>query len=117
MQLSKFLKQKIKPLKGEVFIKICKHCGKKMSCSRNQEYCSDCTTQEKRLKFDEVKNYKKMWIEIPKNISSPYFERNCDTCGRPYKTPLYTDTTHVQRHCPEHRNEYKRKLYLSTKCI
>jgi len=117
MSLAQFLK-----VKTNIYSKICKHCGKQLY-NQNQtiSYCKECNTESLRLSKAEKKNYDFMWIKIPTPTDISIIERNCDTCGTLYKSQVYIDSTHIQRHCLEHRNEYKRKHYLKThtsyKCL
>lgn len=106
--LSKFIRQQ-KP----VYQKLCKACGTPIHNTKiNREYCKLCATGKLRLAREEKKNYSKYWITIPNLQEYTIYERNCDCCGRPYKSVIYMDTKEVMRYCPEHRNEYKRNYYL-----
>jgi hypothetical protein len=96
--------------------RTCKECGKQMyNIKDNKVFCSNCNTGRKRGDNEELKNYSKMWIKVEKYPEQTLYVRNCDCCGTPYKTELSIDTTHIQRFCHPHRNEYKRNLYLKIK--
>lgn len=50
-----------------------------------------------------------------KHVQAVEINRNCDACNEEYTLMLYPSIYIYPKYCPAHRNEWKRKYYLSQK--
>lgn len=104
-----------KPKHEKLILKKCAHEG----CEKNfytkkpaEKYCEE----------HKKRTYYKGKTEDPNNntIEHEYkFPTNtklvCELCGKPFEFLIIPTVKKIPKYCEEHRNEYKRQLYLKNK--
>ena len=103
--------------------KVCKFpgCNKKFRGTGKSLYCKIHREKKYRKEIDKAKNDLNNALN---DINNPNFTlnhdyttsttivRKCDCCDNTYEIMIFPKTFIYSRYCSDHRNEYKRKLYI-----
>lgn len=118
MNINKFIK-KDRPL----FDKVCEfpECGVHYQGTQRAKYCHEHRKGKYRKVIDKEKNdlKKREMIENNQNVTINHSYNvlvnvlvECECCSNKFQITILPDVFVYPKYCEEHRNEYRRNLYL-----
>ncbi len=81
------------------------------------KYCTEHRKRKYRKEIDKIQNALRKNVASPNRTYKHCFKSsttetyNCECCGTPFELTIYPNIYVYPKYCPEHRNEFKRKLF------